>query len=67
MELLGFRSVSARSEAAFPCRLQRPEGVHFKMTALLQPRTQWHGRFSDLIASSCLYVTKSDGDQDRPN
>jgi len=67
LERIGFRSVSAPSDAAFPCRLQPLEGGHFSMTALLQLPSQWHGQFSDLIASSRLYVTKSDGDQDRPN
>ncbi len=66
LERLGFRSISAPSGAAFPCRFQPLEGGHFSMTALLQLPTQWHGRFADLIASNRLYLTKSDGDQDRP-
>ncbi|TMC55059.1 MAG: hypothetical protein E6J20_01045 [Chloroflexi bacterium] len=66
LERLGFRSASPPSDVAFPCRLQPLEGGHFTMPALLQLPSQWQGRFADLIASSRLYVTKSDGDQDRP-
>jgi hypothetical protein len=63
---LGFK-LAKPGEPAFPCRLQPLEGGHFRMAGLLQVPPQHRGKLSRLIASGRLYVTKSDGDQDRPN
>lgn len=63
----GFKSQGAESpRAAFPSRLQPLQSEHFPMTTLIRlPRT-WRGTLAQLVADGRLYVTKSDGDQDRP-
>jgi GNAT acetyltransferase-like protein len=65
---LGFKLAMARpGEAGFPCRLQPLEGGHFRMTGLVQVPPGQRGNLARLIDAGRLYLTKSDGDQDRPN
>jgi hypothetical protein len=67
LEGLGFKlALAGPEEPAFPCRLQPLEGGHFRMTGLLQVPPEQRGRLARLIDLGCLYLTKSDGDQDRP-
>jgi GNAT acetyltransferase-like protein len=68
LEGLGFKLASAEPGApAFPCRLQPLEGGHFRMTGLVQVPPGQRGNLARLIDAGRLYLTKSDGDQDRPN
>jgi Acetyltransferase (GNAT) domain len=67
LEGLGFKLAMADpEEPAFPCRLQPLEGGYFRMTGLLQVPPKQRGKLARLIDLGRLYVTKSDGDQDRP-
>jgi len=68
LERVGFKRASAAAGTpAFPCRLQPLEGGHFKMMALLRLPDRLRGNVASLVETGRLYVTKSDGDQDRPN
>jgi hypothetical protein len=68
LEGLGFKLARGEpGEPAFPCRLQPLEGGHFRMTGLLQLPPRLRGNVARLIDAGRLYVTKSDGDQDRPS
>jgi hypothetical protein len=50
-----------------PSRLSPPEGAHFTMSAVLRSPLSVRGRVDELRQAGRLYLTKSDGDQDRPN
>jgi len=64
----GFRRQGAESPgAAFPSRLQPLESGHFPMTTLVRLPEAWRGTLPQLVDDGRLYITKSDGDQDRPN
>lgn len=65
----GFRREAATSEgtAAFPSRFQPLEPGHFPMTTLVRLPQAWRGTLGRLASDGRLYITKSDGDQDRPN
>jgi hypothetical protein len=68
LEGLGFRLARTEpDESAFPCRLQPLEGGHFRMTGLVQVPAEQRGNQAWLPETGRLYITKSDGDQDRPN
>jgi len=68
LERIGFKLAPTAAEApAFPCRLQPLEGGHYRMMAMLQLPSGLGGKLESLIETVRLYVTKSDGDQDRPN
>jgi len=65
---VGFKRASADSHgSAFPARLQPLEAGHYQMTALVRLPEAWRGRLRQLVDDGRLYITKSDGDQDRPN
>jgi GNAT superfamily N-acetyltransferase len=65
---LGFKLAMAEpGEPAFPSRLQPLEGGHCRMTGLVQVPPGQRGKLTRLIDAGRLYLTKSDGDQDRPN
>jgi len=49
-----------------PSRFQPLESQYFPMTTLLRLPGAWRGRVQDLLDEGRLYITKSDGDQDRP-
>ena len=53
--------------AAFPTRLQPVQTAYFPMTTLIRLPQAWRGTLQQLAKDGRLYVTKSDGDQDRPN
>jgi hypothetical protein len=68
LEKVGFkRETITADQPAFPTRLQPLETGHFPMTGLLRLPSGMRGRLSTLVDEGRLYVTKSDGDQDRPN
>jgi hypothetical protein len=68
LEGLGFKLARAEPRApAFPCRLQPLEGGQFSMTGLLQLPPELRGNLARLMDDGRLYLTKSDGDQDRPS
>jgi hypothetical protein len=68
LEGLGFKLAMAEpEEPAFPCRLQPLEGGPFRMRVLVQVPPGQRGNLARLIDAGRLYLTKSDGDQDRPN
>jgi len=50
----------------FPSRFQPLESQHFPMTTLVRLPGAWRGRMRELLDEGRLYITKSDGDQDRP-
>jgi hypothetical protein len=64
----GFRLQPAGGDgAAFPSRLQPLQPGHFRMSALARLPGEWRGALLGLADDGRLYLTKSDGDQDRPN
>ncbi len=68
LEEVGFKQESlSDDQPAFPTRLQPLEKGHFCMTALLRLPPALRGQLDDLVRTGRLYLTKSDGDQDRPN
>jgi RimJ/RimL family protein N-acetyltransferase len=65
---VGFQREDVSSAGAvLPARLQPLEAGHFPMTTLLRLPGAWRGRLRELVDDGRLYITKSDGDQDRPN
>ncbi len=68
VEEAGFKLESLTDDQpAFPTRLQPLEKGHFCMTALMRLPSARRGQVNPLIRTGRLYLTKSDGDQDRPN
>jgi hypothetical protein len=68
LEEVGFRLESLTDDQpAFPTRLQPLEKGHFCMTALMRLPAAMRGQLNALVRTGRLYLTKSDGDQDRPN
>jgi hypothetical protein len=68
LEGLGFKlALVERAEPAFPSRLQPLEGGHSRMTGLVWVPPWQRGNLARVIDAGRLYLTKSDGDQDRPN
>jgi Acetyltransferase (GNAT) domain len=70
LELIGFRRhVTAENETGFPARFQPMEAGHseisgaFWLSASLRRKLD----LGKLLISNDFYITKSDGDQDRPN
>lgn len=68
LEKAGFQlETMGEDQPAFPTRLQPLEKGHFRMTALLRLPSAWRGQLETLVRAGRVYLTKSDGDQDRPN
>jgi len=68
LEEAGFKLESITDDQpAFPTRLQPLEKGHFCMTALMRLPSAMRGQINTLVRAGRLYLTKSDGDQDRPN
>jgi GNAT superfamily N-acetyltransferase len=68
LEAVGFKQESmTEDQPAFPTRLQPLEKGHFGMTALMRLPPAMRGQLNALVRAGRLYLTKSDGDQDRPN
>lgn len=68
LEEVGFKpETTTDDQPAFPTRLQPLEKNHFSMTALMRLPSGMRGQLNALARAGRLYVTKSDGDQDRPN
>ncbi len=68
LEEVGFQLESmTEDQPAFPTRLQPLEKSHFRMTALMRLPSAMRGQLNALVRTGRLYLTKSDGDQDRPN
>jgi len=68
LEEAGFKLESTTDDQpAFPTRLQPLEKGHFSMTALMRLPSAMRGQLNTLVRTGRLYLTKSDGDQDRPN
>jgi len=68
LEEVGFRLESVTDDQpAFPTRLQPLEKGYFCMTALMRLPSAMRGQLDALVRAGRLYLTKSDGDQDRPN
>jgi len=68
LEEVGFRPVSgAEDQSLFPTRLQPLEGGRHDITALVRLPSALRGQLNALVRAGRLYLTKSDGDQDRPN
>jgi hypothetical protein len=68
LEREGFRrEVLDSREGTFPSRLQPLESEQFPTTTLVRLPRAWRGRLRELVDEGRLYITKSDGDQDRPN
>jgi hypothetical protein len=64
---IGFqRAPAAPGGVVFPSRFQPLESQHFPMTTLVRLPGAWRGRMRELLDEGRLYITKSDGDQDRP-
>lgn len=65
---VGFRLQAPHaSGAVFPSRFQPLEGGPSPLSPLVQLPPAWRGPLRDLLDEGRVYVTKSDGDQDRPN
>jgi len=62
----GFQREAADASIVFPARLQPLESGPYPMTTLVRLPGMWRGTLARLVADGRLYVTKSDGDQDRP-
>ena len=62
----GFEREVADAAIVFPARLQPLESGHYPMTTLVRLPGVWRGTLARLVADGGLYITKSDGDQDRP-
>lgn len=68
LERAGFsREIEDSPGAVFPSRFQPLEPEHSPVTALVRLPPAWCGTLPELVADGRLYITKSDGDQDRPN
>jgi hypothetical protein len=68
LEQVGFKRENlAEDQPAFPTRLQPLEKGHFPMVGLLWLPSGLRGRLNTLVDEGRLYLTKADGDQDRPN
>ncbi|MGH9658285.1 MAG: hypothetical protein ACRD96_07055 [Bryobacteraceae bacterium] len=68
LEAIGFALETRDGDwPSLPTRLCPLEPGHFAMTIALRGVPAVRGRIGDLQRSGWLYVTKSDGDQDRPN
>ena len=64
---IGFqRAPAVPGDVVFPSRFQPLESQHFPMTTLVRLPGAWRGRMRELLDEGRLYITKSDGDQDRP-
>ena len=65
---VGFRlQTRASGTAVFPSRFQPLEGGEAPMSPLVQLPPAWRAPLHDLLEKGRVYITKSDGDQDRPN
>jgi hypothetical protein len=60
------RAPAPPAGVVFPSRFQPLESQHFPMTTLIRLPGAWRGRMRELLDDGRLYITKSDGDQDRP-
>jgi hypothetical protein len=68
LEDVGFKlEHTTEDQPAFPTRLQPLEKGRFAMTGLLRLPSGMRGQLNSFVRAGRLYVTKSDGDQDRPN
>ncbi|MCG3137377.1 MAG: hypothetical protein HJJLKODD_01221 [Phycisphaerae bacterium] len=68
LEQVGFhRMIAAADQPAIPTRLQPLEGGHFRMTGALRLSKTVQVEMGPLVGRPELYITKSDGDMDRPN
>jgi hypothetical protein len=68
LEEAGFHLESmGDDQPVFPTRLQPLEHGRFSLRALLRLPSAMRGRLNALVDAGRLYVTKADGDQDRPN
>lgn len=68
LEEVGFRRVSgAADQPSFPTRLQPLEQGYCDITALIRLPSPLRGQLNTLMRTGRVYLTKSDGDQDRPN
>ena len=63
----GFHREAADAPVPFPSRLQPLEAGLYPMTTLVRLPGVWRPRLERLVTEGRLYITKSDGDQDRPN
>jgi hypothetical protein len=65
---LGFQLESmADDQPAFPTRLQPLEQGRLSLRALIRLPSARRGQLDTLVRGGRLYLTRSDGDQDRPN
>ena len=65
---IGFRlQTRAPGTPVFPTRFQPLEGGEAPMSPLVQLPPAWRGPLQGLLEEGRVYITKSDGDQDRPN
>jgi hypothetical protein len=60
------RAPAPPAGVGFPSRFQPLESQYFPMTTLVRLPGAWRGRMRELLDDGRLYITKSDGDQDRP-
>jgi GNAT superfamily N-acetyltransferase len=68
LEAEGFRRYSGNPDVpVLPSRLQPLEGGEFKMQGAFLLSARLRARIGSLLSSGDFYVTKSDGDMDRPN
>ncbi len=68
LQNVGFRLENwHEGQPAIPTRFQPLEGGHFKMTGAFRLSKPFKMQWGPLLPSSDFYVTKSDGDMDRPN
>ncbi len=63
----GFRREAADAPVPFPSRLQPLESGVYPMTTLVRLPGVWRPTLGRLMTEGCVYITKADGDQDRPN
>ena len=61
------RQAADAGGVVFPARLQPLEAGHYRMTTLIRLPQASRGTLPQLVEQGGLYITKSDGDQDRPN
>ena len=67
-ERAGFkREIADSPGVALPSRFQPLEAEHLPITVLARLPPPWGGTLRELVEDGRLYITKSDGDQDRPN
>jgi RimJ/RimL family protein N-acetyltransferase len=65
---VGFKRSSADPDAAaFPARFQPLQAGNYPMTTLVRFPAAYRGTLQRSVDEGRLYITKSDGDQDRPN